>query len=89
MGLGPRAGQKNSILMPRNINDGDLINFDGKNYDLIIHAMGLHRANDPVGQLIQMNRALIPDGLVISGFFWWSNTFRIKNFLLHMLKLKY
>ena len=51
------------------INDVDLINFDGKSYDLIIHAMGLHRANDPVGQLIQMNRALIPDGLVISVFF--------------------
>ena len=40
-----------------------------KSYDLIIHAMGLHWANDPVGQLIQMKRALIPDGLVISVFF--------------------
>lgn len=34
-------------------------------YDLIIHAMALHWANDPVGQLIQMRRALRPDGLML------------------------
>ena len=49
--------------------DGDLIDFSDKNYDLIIHAMSMHWANDPVGQLIQINRALKPDGLVISVFF--------------------
>lgn len=51
------------------INGGDSIDFSEQTYDLIIHAFDLHWANDPVGQLIQMNRALIPDGLVISVFF--------------------
>lgn len=34
-------------------------------HDLIVHAMTLHWANDPVGQLIQCRRALKPDGLLI------------------------
>ncbi len=34
--------------------------------DLVIHAMALHWANDPVGQLIQCRRALRPDGLMLS-----------------------
>ncbi|WP_299964779.1 methyltransferase domain-containing protein [uncultured Roseobacter sp.] len=35
-------------------------------HDLVIHAMGLHWSNDPVGQLIQCRRALKPDGLLIA-----------------------
>ncbi|MFX0542363.1 methyltransferase domain-containing protein [Roseovarius sp. S4756] len=34
-------------------------------HDLVIHAMSLHWANDPVGQLIQSRRALRPDGLFL------------------------
>ncbi|PVA10743.1 SAM-dependent methyltransferase [Pelagivirga sediminicola] len=34
-------------------------------HDLVIHAMALHWANDPVGQLIQVRRALRPDGLFL------------------------
>lgn len=34
--------------------------------DLIIHAMALHWANDPVGQLVQCARALRPDGLFLA-----------------------
>ena len=34
-------------------------------HDLVIHAMALHWANDPVGQLIQCHRALRPDGLLL------------------------
>ena len=34
--------------------------------DLIVHAMSLHWANDPVGQLIQSRRALMADGLFLS-----------------------
>ena len=33
--------------------------------DLVIHAMCLHWANDPVGQVIQCRRALKPDGLFL------------------------
>ena len=34
-------------------------------HDLVVHAMALHWANDPVGQLIQCRRALQPDGLFL------------------------
>lgn len=35
-------------------------------HDLVIHAMGLHWANDPVGQIIQSARALVADGLFLA-----------------------
>ncbi|MBM2575188.1 methyltransferase domain-containing protein [Jannaschia sp. Os4] len=38
-------------------------------HDLVIHAMGLHWADDPVGQLIQCRRALRPDGLLLVATF--------------------
>lgn len=38
-------------------------------HDLVIHALALHWANDPVGQLIQCARALRPDGLLIAALF--------------------
>ncbi|WBU56952.1 methyltransferase domain-containing protein [Paracoccus sediminicola] len=34
--------------------------------DLVIHAMALHWAEDPVGQIVQCARALKPDGLFIA-----------------------
>ena len=38
-------------------------------HDLVIHAMSLHWADDPVGQLIQCKRALKPDGLFLCALF--------------------
>jgi SAM-dependent methyltransferase len=46
--------------------DDDLLDLQPRGHDLVIHAMGLHWANDPVGQLIQCHRALRPDGLFIA-----------------------
>lgn len=37
-------------------------------HDLVIHAMALHWADDPVGQIIQCRRALQPDGLFLAAF---------------------
>lgn len=37
-------------------------------FDLVVHAMALHWADDPVGQLIQCRRALTPDGLFLAVF---------------------
>ncbi len=37
--------------------------------DLVIHALGLHWANDPVGQLVQCRRALRPDGWFVGMMF--------------------
>ncbi|MEM1385134.1 MAG: methyltransferase domain-containing protein [Pseudomonadota bacterium] len=37
--------------------------------DLVISTLLLHWANDPVGQLVQMRRALRPDGLMLASLF--------------------
>jgi SAM-dependent methyltransferase len=51
------------------VSDTDVLALKERKHDLVIHAMSLHWANDPVGQLIQCNRALAPDGLMIAAFF--------------------
>jgi SAM-dependent methyltransferase len=38
-------------------------------HDLVIHALALHWANDPVGQLVQCRHALTPDGMLIAALF--------------------
>lgn len=48
------------------IADTDTLDLAGEAHDLIIHAMALHWADDPVGQIIQCRRALKPDGLFVS-----------------------
>lgn len=45
--------------------DDDVLDLTEGAHDLVIHAMCLHWANDPVGQLVQCRRALKPDGLFI------------------------
>lgn len=53
----------------RIIPDADVLDLAPESCDLIVHCMSLHWANDPVGQLIQMRRALRPDGLMIAVLF--------------------
>ncbi len=45
--------------------DADVLDLAPSAHDLVIHAMGLHWAEDPVGQLVQCRRALQPDGLLM------------------------
>lgn len=47
------------------ITDADVLSLSEQTHDLVIHAMALHWANDPVGQLIQCRRALKPDGFFL------------------------
>lgn len=53
----------------RHVPDEDLLDLPPTSYDLVIHAMTLHWANDPVGQIIQCRRALRPDGLFLAALF--------------------
>jgi len=53
----------------RIVPDDDTLALEPGAHDLVIHAMCLHWANDPVGQLIQARRALVPDGLLLAGLF--------------------
>ena len=53
----------------RMVDDDKTLDLAENRHDLIIHAMCLHWADDPVGQLIQARRALRPDGLFLGLFF--------------------
>lgn len=45
--------------------EADHIALEEAAHDLVVHAMSIHWANDPVGQLVQCRRALRPDGLCL------------------------
>lgn len=49
--------------------DSDVLTLQPQSHDLVLHALSLHWANDPVGQLVQCRRALRPDGLFIGILF--------------------
>ncbi|MDG1340003.1 MAG: SAM-dependent methyltransferase [Paracoccaceae bacterium] len=47
----------------------DVLALPQRSFDLVIHTLCLHRANDPVGQLIQSRNALRPDGMFLANLF--------------------
>lgn len=49
--------------------DAETITLPENSHDLVINGLTLHWANDPVGQLVQMRRALQSDGLMIAALF--------------------
>ena len=51
------------------VKDDETLSLEPQSHDLVIHALCLHWANDPVGQLIQARRALKPDGLLLTVLF--------------------
>ena len=46
--------------------DDPVLDLEAGAQDLVVHFMGLHWADDPVGQLVQCRRALRPDGLLLA-----------------------
>jgi hypothetical protein len=60
-----RGHWPDSTIVP----DDDVLALTPGAHDLVIHAMSLHWANDPVGQLVQCRHALAPDGLLIAVLF--------------------
>lgn len=63
------------------IADEDVIALEPEAHDLVIHAMSLHWASDPVGQLIQCRRALRPDGLFLSVAFGGNTLTELRDAL--------
>lgn len=51
------------------VSDDEVLSLKPESHDLVIHAMALHWANDPVGQLIQCRHALKNDGLLLTASF--------------------
>jgi SAM-dependent methyltransferase len=56
-----------SELLPgaRCVPDTETLDLAEGAHDLVVHALALHWADDPVGQLVQCRRALRPDGLFL------------------------
>jgi len=50
------------------IADDEILAFPQKGYDLVIHGMSLHYANDPIGQLVQCRSIMKEGGLLLSIF---------------------
>lgn len=57
-----------SAALPRArvVADDPVLDLEKGRHDLVIHALALHWADDPVGQMVQSARALAPDGLFIA-----------------------
>ncbi|MFN3953931.1 MAG: methyltransferase domain-containing protein [Pararhodobacter sp.] len=53
----------------RLVADTDPLTLEPGAHDLVIHALCLHWADDPLGQIIQCRRALSPDGLFLGVLF--------------------
>jgi len=51
------------------VRDDETLTLQPGAHDLVIHALCLHWADDPVGQLVQARRALCPDGLMLAVLF--------------------
>ncbi len=58
-------------LLPaaRQIPDVETLALEEGTQDLIVHALALHWADDPVGQLLQCRRSLKPDGMFLAASF--------------------
>ncbi|MBN2907341.1 MAG: methyltransferase domain-containing protein [Rhodobacteraceae bacterium] len=65
----------------RQVADTDILTLDEGAHDLVIHALGLHWANDPVGQLVQCRRALKPDGLFLGVLFGGRSLHELRSAL--------
>ncbi|MRX49278.1 methyltransferase domain-containing protein [Paracoccus sp. S-4012] len=50
----------------RQVADAEVLDLAPASLDLVIHALALHWADDPVGQMVQAARALRPDGLFLA-----------------------
>jgi SAM-dependent methyltransferase len=51
---------------PHAVPDAETLALEPAAHDVVVHALALHWANDPVGQLVQARRALRPDGLLLT-----------------------
>ncbi|WP_095594264.1 methyltransferase domain-containing protein [Actibacterium pelagium] len=51
------------------VTDDEVLDLQPGAHDLVIHALSLHWANDPVGQMVQCRHALKPDGFFLTAMF--------------------
>lgn len=63
------------------IQDDETLDLEEGAHDLVIHALSLHWADDPIGQLVQCRRALKPDGLLIATSFAGQTLHELRSVL--------
>lgn len=63
------------------ISDSETLEIGERSFDLVVHAMALHWANDPVGQMVQCRRALRSDGLFLSVAFGGQTLHQLRTAL--------
>lgn len=78
----PQFWQK-ALPQAKIVPDEDVLSLDRSRHDLVIHAMGLHWANDPLGQLVQCRLALRPDGLFMAQFLGGRTLQQLRACLAH------
>ncbi|RAK51507.1 methyltransferase domain-containing protein [Phenylobacterium deserti] len=66
---------------PRVVVDEEQLPFRDASLDLVVSTLGLHWTNDVVGALIQVRRALKPDGLFIGSFLGGSTLTELRQSL--------
>lgn len=76
-----REFRSESAPAPQILPHSDILPLPQAGFDLVIHAMGLHWANDPVGQLVQCRRALRPDGVLIALLFGGQTLHQLRSAL--------
>ena len=67
---------------PRAVLDEERLPFGEASLDLVVSTLGLHWANDVVGALIQVRRALKPDGLFLGAFLGGSTLTELRQSLM-------
>jgi SAM-dependent methyltransferase len=66
---------------PRLVLDEERLPFAAESLDLIVSTLGLHWTNDVVGALVQIRRALKPDGLFLGAFLGGSTLTELRQAL--------
>ena len=64
---------------PRVVLDEERLPFAAESLDLIVSTLGLHWTNDVVGALVQIRRALKPDGLFLGAFLGGSTLTELRQ----------
>lgn len=62
--------------------DDELLPFADNSFDLVINSLGLHSTNDLPGALVQIKRALKPDGLFMAAMFGGETLFELRQSLM-------
>lgn len=72
---------RNRLPNARLVADDEVLDLEVGAHDLVIHALALHWADDPLGQIIQCRRALKPDGLFIGVMFGGQSLNELRSVL--------